>query len=80
MIGDPSGRSSERVLMDDAALAANIEGIRRSLLGVVDCCEVGGDAERDASPTAARLVDNAEFYRDMSAIQFVRDVGRCVRQ
>jgi len=67
LIGDPSGRSTERNLMMDATLATNVAGIKRSLACLVDfSCPV----------TGAHMVNNADFYADMSAIEFIRDIGR----
>lgn len=76
MIGDPSGRSTERSLLDDEALAHNVEGIRSSLSRVVAFASEGGGGD----PTDASIVNNASFYEGMSAIGFIRDVGRWGRR
>ena len=62
MIGDPSGKSDERNLLDDASLAANVAGI-------------GGQLERIAG---VELVDNGEWTKPMSFLEFLRDVGKHV--
>lgn len=69
MIGDPGGRSEERNLLDDDTLAANLEGIVPQLKAFLDF----GDA-----PNGARLVDNRSWTVAMSAIDFLRDVGKHV--
>ena len=68
MIGDPSGRSDERVLLDAAALEANVAGIRGQLETLFD---FGGDS-------AARLVNNYDWTRDVTLLEFLRDVGKHV--
>jgi tyrosyl-tRNA synthetase len=69
MIGDPGGRSEERNLLDDESLARNLEGIVPQLKQFLDF----GDA-----PNGARLVDNRSWTVAMSAIDFLRDVGKLV--
>jgi tyrosyl-tRNA synthetase len=66
MVGDPSGRSDERVLLDAATLEANTEGIRAQLESLFD---FSGDS-------AARLVNNYDWTRDVSLLDFLRDVGK----
>lgn len=68
MIGDPSGRSDERNLLDSDTLAANLTGIRGQLEQLLD---FGG-------PAAARMVDNHDWTRDVSLLDFLRDVGKHV--
>jgi tyrosyl-tRNA synthetase len=67
MIGDPSGKSDERNLLDDATLANNLAGIRAQLGQLLDF----GDA-----PTGALLVNNADWTRGVSYLEFLRDVGK----
>lgn len=66
MIGDPSGRSDERSLLDAATLESNIAGIRAQLEALFD---FGGD-------NAARLVNNHDWTRDVTLLDFLRDVGK----
>ena len=68
MVGDPSGRSDERNLLDAAALEANVAGIRAQLESLFD---FGGDS-------AARLVNNYDWTRDVTLLEFMRDVGKHV--
>jgi len=67
-IGDPSGRDTERELLDEATLAANLAGIRRQL---------GAFLELDDAVGGARgfLVDNHDWLRDLDLLGFLRDVG-----
>ncbi|TVR97443.1 MAG: tyrosine--tRNA ligase [Rhodospirillales bacterium] len=66
-IGDPSGRDEARQLLDDAAIAANMAGIRT----VFDRFLRFGDAPADAV-----MVDNADWLDDLRYIPFLRDYGR----
>jgi len=67
MIGDPSGRSAERNLLDDATLAANVAGIRAQLARLLDF---------DDPTTGALMMNNAEWTRGVSFLEFLRDIGR----
>ena len=67
MIGDPSGKSAERNLLDAAALERNIAGIKRQMLQLLDF---------DSGPTAAVLVNNHDWVGKFSYIEFLRDVGK----
>lgn len=66
MVGDPSGRSSERQLLDDAAVRRNVEGIRGQLARFL---RFDGD-------NPALLVNNADWIGPMSVIDWLRDVGK----
>lgn len=68
MIGDPSGKSAERNLLDLATIAHNCEGIRKQLAKFLDF-----DA---AKPNAAVLVNNYDWLRDFSFLDFIRDIGK----
>jgi tyrosyl-tRNA synthetase len=65
-IGDPSFRDEERSLLDEDALARNLAGIRRDLGRVLDLSA----ADRGI------LVDNFDWTRDVSVLDFLRDVGK----
>ncbi len=78
MIGDPSGRSEERNLLDRPTLAANLAAIEGQLRRLLDFA--GGDGEpgrRDGLPTAI-LVDNASWTAEIALLDFLRDVGKHV--
>ncbi|MHA1114430.1 MAG: tyrosine--tRNA ligase, partial [Alphaproteobacteria bacterium] len=66
-VGDPSGKDESRQLLDDARIAANIDGIRR----IFERYLVFGDG-----PTDAVLVNNADWLDELSYIPFLRDFGR----
>ncbi|NBP18416.1 MAG: tyrosine--tRNA ligase, partial [Actinobacteria bacterium] len=67
MVGDPSGRSEERNLLDAETLAANVANIKRQLERLLDF---------DRASNAATLVDNADWTRDVPVLEFLRDVGK----
>ena len=67
MIGDPSGKSAERNLLDDDALAKNLAGIVPVLRQFVDF---------EASANPAKLLDNRAWTISMSVLDFLRDVGK----
>ncbi|HLL23718.1 MAG TPA: tyrosine--tRNA ligase, partial [Kofleriaceae bacterium] len=67
MIGDPSGKSEERNLLDDATLATNITGIHAQLSRLLDF----GDA-----PNGASLVNNADWTHGVTFLEFLRDIGK----
>jgi len=67
MIGDPSGRSSERNLLTREQLNHNIACIKQQLSRLLDFT---------ASGNPARLVDNAEWTAPISYLDFLRDVGK----
>jgi len=68
MVGDPSMKSAERNLLDEDTLAKNIDGIKRQL---------GKFLNFDSSaPSGALLVNNYDWFKQMSFIGFLRDVGK----
>ncbi len=68
MIGDPSGKSAERNLLDEATLRHNQEGIQRQLAHLIDF-----DSE---AANAAELVNNYDWMRELSFLEFIRDIGK----
>ena len=67
MIGDPSGRSSERNLLDRETLATNVAAIRGQLERFLDFSEGSGGAV---------LVNNLDWLGELSLIDFLRDTGK----
>jgi tyrosyl-tRNA synthetase len=67
LIGDPSGKSVERTLLDTDRVAANAASIRRQLEHFLDF---------DQTVNPARLVDNSEWLTRVSALELLRDVGK----
>ncbi|MDC6364191.1 MULTISPECIES: tyrosine--tRNA ligase [Flavobacteriaceae] len=68
MIGDPSGKSAERNLLDEETLRHNQEAIKAQLGRFLDF-------ESDV-PNAAVLVNNYDWMKDFSFLEFIRDVGK----
>ncbi len=66
MIGDPSGRNSERTLQTLETIAENAEAIRRQLAKFLDF----------EGPNAARLLNNADWLTKLSLLDFLRDTGK----
>lgn len=68
MIGDPSGKSDERNLLDEATLDKNVEGIKGVLSRFLDF--------NSTDSNAPILVNNYDWMKDFSFIDFARDVGK----
>ena len=68
MVGDPSMKSAERNLLDEETLAHNIAGIKAQLGRFLDF-------DSDA-PNKAELVNNYDWMKDYSFINFIRDIGK----
>ena len=67
LIGDPSGKTSERQLLTPERVEENVTGIRAQLARFLDF---------DDRVNPARLVNNAEWLTKLGAIEFMRDVGK----
>ncbi len=67
MIGDPSGKNSERRLLDDDAIHANSEALRKQLARFVDF---------SPGPAQAVMVDNREWLGRYSMLEFLREIGK----
>lgn len=68
MIGDPSGKSDERNLLNEEALNKNVAGLKRVLSRFLDF--------NSNEPNAAIMVNNYDWMKEFSFIGFVRDVGK----
>lgn len=68
MIGDPSGKSAERNLLDEKTLRHNEECLKAQLAKFLDF-------ESDA-PNAAELVNNYDWMKEFSFLEFIRDIGK----
>ncbi|GGF64540.1 tyrosine--tRNA ligase [Wenyingzhuangia marina] len=68
MIGDPSGKSAERNMLDEESLAKNVAGIKSQLERFLD---FNSDGEN-----AAELVNNYDWMKDFTLLDFVRDIGK----
>lgn len=60
-IGDPSGKKSERKILDNDLIQSNIEGINSQLKHLTNCSEI---------------INNFDFYRDFNFLDFLRNVGK----
>ena len=67
MVGDPSGKSAERNLLDEEALNKNVSGIKNQLQKFLDF---------NSGPNGAELVNNYDWMKDYSFINFIRDIGK----
>ena len=65
MIGDPSGKSEERNLLDEKTLRKNQEGIKKQLQNFLDF-----------SKNQAEIVNNYDWMKDFSFLSFIRDIGK----
>src|SRR3954469_16980992 len=70
MIGDPSGKSQERVLLSAAQIEENLAGIRRQLERFLDF------EPRAGASSAARIVNNADWLGAVGLLEFLRDAGK----
>lgn len=68
MIGDPSGKSEERNLLNEAELRKNEEGLKKQLKKFLDF--------DSSEPNAAELVNNYDWMKDFSFLDFIRDIGK----
>ena len=69
MVGDPSGKSEERNLLDEVTLNKNVEGVKAQLARFLDF-------DSKTIENAAELVNNYNWMKEISLIEFVRDVGK----
>ena len=67
MVGDPSGKTSERQLLTPEVIERNIASVKVQLAKLLDF---------DTKTNPARLVDNATWTRDVSYLDFLRDIGK----
>jgi len=68
MVGDPSGKSEERNLLSEATLQFNLAGVKKQLAHFLNF---------DPSlPNAAEMVNNYDWFKDFSFLDFIREVGK----
>jgi len=67
MVGDPSGKSEERNLLDEETLNRNMAGVKRQLEKYLDF---------NCGDRSAEMVNNYDWFKDMSFLYFIRDVGK----
>jgi tyrosyl-tRNA synthetase len=68
MIGDPSGKSAERNLLDEETLKKNIAGVKKTLERFID---FSGEKEN-----SAELVNNYDWMKELTFLEFARDIGK----
>ena len=69
MIGDPSFKSAERNLLDEATLKHNVASLKNQLVKFLEF----GEGETDA-----KMVNNYDWFKDFSFLEFIRDVGKLI--
>ena len=67
MVGDPSGKSEERNLLDEETLRANQEGVRKQLENFLDF---------DCGENSAVMVNNYDWFKNIGFLEFLRDAGK----
>jgi tyrosyl-tRNA synthetase len=68
MVGDPSGKSEERNLLSEEVLQKNLAGVKSQLEKYLDF--------DPSKPNAAEIVNNYDWFKNMSFLTFIRDVGK----
>jgi tyrosyl-tRNA synthetase len=68
MVGDPSGKSEERNLLSEDVLRHNQEGVKKQLMQYLDF--------DPSKPNAAEMVNNYDWFKDFTFLDFIRDVGK----
>ena len=68
MVGDPSGKSEERNLLSEDLLRHNQEGVKKQLMQYLDF--------DPSKPNAAEMVNNYDWFKDFTFLDFIRDVGK----
>ena len=68
MVGDPSGKNEERNLLNEETLRHNEEGVRKQLMQFLDF--------DTSKPNFAEMVNNYDWFREMSFLTFIRDIGK----
>ncbi len=68
MVGDPTGKSEERNLLSEETLAFNLAGVKKQLSHFLDF--------DPSKSNAAEIVNNYDWFKDFSFLNFIRDVGK----
>jgi tyrosyl-tRNA synthetase len=67
MVGDPSGKSMERNLIDEKTLKQNLDGIQKQLEKFLDF---------DCGKNSAEVVNNYNWFKEFNFLDFIRDIGK----
>ena len=70
MVGDPSGKSEERNLLDEDTLQRNQNGVKKQLEKFLDF--------DNSKPNAAVMVNNYDWFKDFNFLSFIREVGKYI--
>jgi tyrosyl-tRNA synthetase len=70
MVGDPSGKSEERNLLDEETLNRNLAGVKKQLEKYLDF--------DSSKKNAAEIANNYDWFKEMSFLHFIRDVGKYI--
>lgn len=68
MIGDPTGKSAERNMLDENTLQKNITGIQKQLERFLDF--------KETTPNKAEIINNYDWLKDFTFLDFIRDIGK----
>ena len=68
MIGDPSGKSQERNLLNEETIQANMAGIKAQLSRFIDF--------NSTAPNAATMLNNYDWMKNFTFLDFIRDIGK----
>lgn len=68
MVGDPSGKNAERTLLSEDVLQKNVDGVKKQLQQYLDF--------EPGKPTAAELVNNYDWFKELAFLTFIREVGK----
>jgi len=67
MVGDPSGKSQERNLLDEETIQKNLEAIKKQLSKFLDF---------NCGPNSAEIVNNYDWFKNFSFLDFIREAGK----
>lgn len=70
MVGDPSGKSAERNLLDEATLTHNLNGIKAQLAKFIDF--------HSNASNAAKMVNNYDWFKNYNFLDFIREIGKSI--
>ena len=76
MIGDPSGKSAERNLLDEKTLHHNQDAIQKQLSYFLDFSQALNSGGSGSADNSAEMVNNYDWMKDFSFLEFIRDVGK----
>eukprot|EP00270_Netrium_digitus_P014678 TRINITY_DN5029_c0_g1_i5.p1 TRINITY_DN5029_c0_g1~~TRINITY_DN5029_c0_g1_i5.p1 ORF type:complete len:429 (-),score=77.16 TRINITY_DN5029_c0_g1_i5:22-1308(-) len=81
-VGDPSGKSIERPMMDEETIEKNVAGVKEVLETILNRAEEedqGGNGARLVKFQKVDVLNNYDWWKDVSMLEFLRDVGKYAR-